>query len=161
MQALEEVQLQHNHFKGPLPRSLGELILVRHFNMSYNNLSQPLPEEIGGMKSLIQLDLQQQETGLSSFIPSSLANLTQIDIINLEFNQLEGTPPLFLANPKYSPMYTGTVGQAAVHMQNNPFWCPLPMWVLNNFPGVECLHCPGDEALDFSVLLWSWHVHEG
>ncbi|KAL4288695.1 hypothetical protein AHAS_Ahas19G0311900 [Arachis hypogaea] len=39
------IDLSHNHFCGAIPRSMIDLTFLSHLNLSYNNLSGPIPGE--------------------------------------------------------------------------------------------------------------------
>ncbi|KAJ0096208.1 hypothetical protein Patl1_17000 [Pistacia atlantica] len=56
-----------------------------------NNLVGPVPEELGGLKSLISLDLY--HNNLTGPIPSSLSSLSNLKFLRLHGNRLTGRIP--------------------------------------------------------------------
>ena len=68
------------------------LIIVTLIDVSCNNLSGPIPEELGEFKSLYFLNLL--HNAFTSQIPPSLGNLTQLESLDLSSNNLTGEIPM-------------------------------------------------------------------
>ncbi|ESR37344.1 hypothetical protein CICLE_v10030281mg, partial [Citrus x clementina] len=64
--------------------------------LDINALSSSIPDEIGNMKSLS--DLQLSENILNGSIPLALGNLTNLVVLDLSTNKLSGSIPLSFAN---------------------------------------------------------------
>lgn len=68
---------------------------VYEIDLSMNNLSGIIPDEIGNLKWLTQLRLW--GNNLSGVIPASIAN-TNLDYLDLRYNQLSGNIPYAIGN---------------------------------------------------------------
>ena len=69
---------------------------VTNISVSGNNLKGYIPEEIGNLQSLVQLDLMSNR--LSGPIPNSICNLTNLVELRLENNRLSGQIPADIGN---------------------------------------------------------------
>ncbi|CAL4889954.1 unnamed protein product [Urochloa decumbens] len=65
-------------------------------DLGRNNLTGPIPQEIGQLKMLYLLNLS--FNGISGEIPQSLCNLTNLQVLDLSSNHLTGTIPAALSN---------------------------------------------------------------
>ncbi|KAJ4718846.1 Receptor-like protein kinase [Melia azedarach] len=89
---LEVLKLIGNPLGGILPSSIGNLSnSVKHVYMYNCNISGSIPEEIGKLINLIDLDLGNNE--LTGPIPVSLGRLQQLQGLNLQLNKLQGSIP--------------------------------------------------------------------
>ena len=88
--------LSRNNLSGPIPAELGNLTRLRGMILSANNLRGPIPRELGNLTNLIWLDLS--ENDLSGPIPAELGKLTRLKELELQFNQLSGQIPPGLGN---------------------------------------------------------------
>ncbi|XP_057726411.1 receptor-like protein 7 [Arachis stenosperma] len=96
---LEELSLYFNEeLKGELPKSNWSSPL-RRLDLSYTAFSGELPDSIGHLKSLNNLQLQ--ECQFDGLIPVSLWNLTQLTELRLSENRLHGEIPSLLSNLKH------------------------------------------------------------
>ncbi|XP_037475419.1 probable LRR receptor-like serine/threonine-protein kinase At1g74360 [Triticum dicoccoides] len=77
--------LDGNCFTGQLPRDIGRLPLVE-LNISRNNMSGPIPSEIGEYLCLERMDLS--FNNLSDELPTSLFKLTELVMFNVSYNPL-------------------------------------------------------------------------
>ncbi|KAM7477948.1 hypothetical protein LguiA_026161 [Lonicera macranthoides] len=93
---LTNLFLDYNQFNGPIPilESLSQLTTL---SLSLNKLDGGDLFWLGKLTKLTELDLIGL-ANLSGDIPSSFANLTQLEIINLPDNQLAGEIPSWLTN---------------------------------------------------------------
>lgn len=69
---------------------------VRNINLSYNNLTGQLPEELGKLAELNSLNLD--SNNLTGEIPECISKLTSLQYLNLSFNTLEGNIPTVIGN---------------------------------------------------------------
>lgn len=120
------IDLSNNNLAGPIPEEIGTLVGLINLNLSRNLISGKIPEQIGNLQSLESLDLSNNH--LSGEIPWDLSNLTSLSYMNLSYNNLSGRIPSghqldTLSSDDPTSMYIG-----------NPDLCghPLPK------------QCPGD-----------------
>ncbi|MFQ6640885.1 hypothetical protein Gotur_015221 [Gossypium turneri] len=86
------IDFSSNHFKGSIPKELGELNSVIVLNFSHNSLAGNIPPSLGKMAALESLDLSSNK--LQGRIPVQLTDLTFLGALNLSNNNLEGHIPL-------------------------------------------------------------------
>ncbi|XP_057826137.1 putative leucine-rich repeat receptor-like serine/threonine-protein kinase At2g24130 [Cryptomeria japonica] len=86
------IDLSNNNLSGGIPEEMGSLQGVIAVNLSRNNLSGWIPKTLGGMEQLESLDLSVNK--LSGKIPLELQSLNYLEFLNLSFNMLEGKVPL-------------------------------------------------------------------
>ena len=77
-----------NNLSGPIPPELGELTGLESLQFRSNNLTGPIPAELGKLSNLESLDLG--ENDLSGPIPSELGRLSNLRGLYLHDNALEG-----------------------------------------------------------------------
>ncbi|CAL9201555.1 unnamed protein product, partial [Musa hybrid cultivar] len=85
------IDLSNNNLSGNIPEELGNLHGLRSLNLSRNYLIGQIPRSIDGMKQLEVLDLSRNN--LSGEIPSGLATLNFLNQLNLSYNNLSGRIP--------------------------------------------------------------------
>ncbi len=90
------LDLSFNNLSGPIPSELGELSELAELNLHSNDLSGSIPPELGNLSKLRKLELP--STGLSGEIPPELGRLTRLTILGLEHNNLSGRIPPELGN---------------------------------------------------------------
>ncbi|TYI32377.1 hypothetical protein ES332_A04G056400v1 [Gossypium tomentosum] len=86
------IDFSSNHFKGSIPKEVGELKSLIVLNFSHNSLAGNIPPLLGKLAALESLDLSSNK--LQGRIPMQLTNLTFLGVLNLSHNNLEGTIPL-------------------------------------------------------------------
>ncbi|MBA0756609.1 hypothetical protein Gogos_021354 [Gossypium gossypioides] len=86
------IDFSSNHFKGPIPKAIGELNSLIVLNFSHNSLTVNIPPSLGKLAALESLDLSSNK--LQGRIPMQLTNLTFLGALNLSHNNLEGPIPL-------------------------------------------------------------------
>ncbi|KAG4204346.1 hypothetical protein ERO13_A04G042200v2 [Gossypium hirsutum] len=86
------IDFSSNHFKGSIPKEVGELKSLIVLNFSHNSLAGNIPPSLGKLAALESLDLSSNK--LQGRIPMQLTNLTFLGVLNLSHNNLEGTIPL-------------------------------------------------------------------
>ncbi|PWA59020.1 LRR receptor-like serine/threonine-protein kinase GSO2 [Artemisia annua] len=85
------LDLSGNQFSGPIPEDLMSLAGLRYMNLSGNHLKGRIPEEIGKMTSLESLDISLNQ--LNGRIPWSISGLSSLSSLNVSFNKLTGEIP--------------------------------------------------------------------
>jgi Leucine-rich repeat (LRR) protein len=89
--SVSTLALQGNNLTGPLPPEIGSLSNLRFLYLQDNNLTGPIPSEIGDLASLLYLYLGENPLGGS--IPARITDLTGLRILYLPKAQLEGPIP--------------------------------------------------------------------
>lgn len=85
------IDLSKNNLSGDIPEELASLVELRSLNLSENQLAGVIPDGIGDMKQLESLDLSMNS--LSGQIPNSFTLLSSLAYLNLSFNKLTGKIP--------------------------------------------------------------------
>ena len=73
VEGVSRLELSNNQLSGPIPKELGDLKNLRLFSLYSNQLSGPIPPELGNLSSLQHLSLSDNQ--LSGPIPPELNNL--------------------------------------------------------------------------------------
>ncbi|KAB1213346.1 Receptor-like protein 12 [Morella rubra] len=82
-----------NKFDGPIPEELGGLKSLYLLNLSHNAFTGPIPSSLGNLSKLESLDLSSNK--LTGKIPQQLADgLIFLSVLNLSFNQLVENIPM-------------------------------------------------------------------
>uniref|UniRef100_A0A0D9Y3K5 non-specific serine/threonine protein kinase n=1 Tax=Oryza glumipatula TaxID=40148 RepID=A0A0D9Y3K5_9ORYZ len=107
LRTLVTIDVSDNALNGTIPKSIGELALLRGLNMSHNTLTGPIPSQLGALQELESLDLSSND--LSGEIPQELAQLHFLSVLNLSYNALVGRIP---DSPQLSNnlSYLGNIG---------------------------------------------------
>ena len=90
------ILLDFNDLSGPIPIEIGNLNKLRDIDLSSNNLSDIIPIEIGNLTNLVELDLSR--TDLSRSIPKEIGNLTDLEKLDLSSTDLSGSIPTEIGN---------------------------------------------------------------
>ena len=88
--------LQYNNLSGPIPGELGSLIGLTRLDLDGNNLSGPIPSELGNLGNLT--DLWLDLNNLSGPIPGELGSLGNLEDLSVAGNALSGPIPLELGS---------------------------------------------------------------
>ena len=83
--------MSNNNFVGKIPDAIGRLYSLRNLNLSHNLLIGNIPPSIGKLSLLGGLDLSSNR--LNGRIPQELVSLTFLGVFNLSNNRLEGPIP--------------------------------------------------------------------
>ena len=88
---LVKIDLARNNLSGPIPPELGELANLTSLSLGGNNLSGPIPPELGGLANLTSLSLV--GNNLSGPIPPELGEFANLASLSLGGNNLSGPIP--------------------------------------------------------------------
>ncbi|CAN6561064.1 unnamed protein product [Malus baccata var. baccata] len=109
------MDLSFNNITGSIPTEIGQLKLLQELYLDDNDFSGNIPDQISELKNLEGLDLSKNH--LSGKIPSSLASLNFLKSFAVSYNNLEG------------PIPTSTQLQSfeASAFEGNPKLCGAPL----------------------------------
>ena len=91
VESTTELDLRNNELTGPIPPEIGYLTNLTYLDLRYNQLTGSIPPEIGNLTNLTLLDLRNNQ--LTGFIPTEIGNLTNLTLLILSNNQLTGEIP--------------------------------------------------------------------
>ena len=96
--AAEVVGSEHQHDRQPvedelenLPEALGNLSSLTELDLRNNKL-MALPESLGGLSNLVYLDLRANPL---TMLPASIGNLPRLEKLDLRWTRLASTPEWF------------------------------------------------------------------
>ena len=112
---VEALTLLDNQLSGPIPSQLGQLTNLARLTLSENQLSGPIPPELGQLTNLARLTLSVNQ--LSGPIPPELGGLTNLDTLHLIYNQLSGPIP---------PELGGLTNLGNLQLYDNQLSGPIP-----------------------------------
>ncbi|KAL8458517.1 hypothetical protein ACS0TY_036150 [Phlomoides rotata] len=135
------INLSKNNLSGNIPEELTRLVELRSLNLSQNRLSGSIPEKVGDMKQLESVDFSLNS--LSGQIPKSMALLSFLNYLNLSYNKLTGE----------IPTSTQLVGLDASSFIGNSL-CGPPLTIRCSKDGPE----PIEENEEESVIEWVYVV---
>ncbi|XP_039051722.1 receptor-like protein EIX2 [Hibiscus syriacus] len=101
LKLIKLVDLSDNNLTGQIPEEITTLIDLLSLNLSRNDLVGKIPGNIGAMNTLECVDLS--ENRLSGEIPESMSRLTFLSYLNLSYNNLSGKIPLGTQLQSFSP----------------------------------------------------------
>ena len=91
-----ELDLSGNQLTGPIPAELGNLINLEYLVLGSNELTGPIPAELGDLTNLSSLHLGFNE--LTGPIPAELGDLINLEYLVLGSNELTGPIPAELGD---------------------------------------------------------------
>uniref|UniRef100_A0A199UAN8 Leucine-rich repeat-containing N-terminal plant-type domain-containing protein n=1 Tax=Manihot esculenta TaxID=3983 RepID=A0A199UAN8_MANES len=125
------LNLARNHFEGDILFSAGDDCKLKTLDLSHNNFSGEVPERLLSNCTSLSL-LRLSHNNFHGQI--ALFNLTQIDDLQLNDNQFEGT--LSSLHTKFSHQSYGPI---VLHLSNNRLHGEIPHW-MGNFTGLIYLN---------------------
>nr|CAD1821557.1 unnamed protein product [Ananas comosus var. bracteatus] len=154
--ALLVMDLSGNNLSSQIPEEIVALGLLQSLNLSGNHLTGIIPEKLGDIRSLESLDLLLNE--LQGAIPQSLSALTFLNYLNLSYNNLSGRIP--------TGSQLGTLDNSSIYI-GNTYLCgsptgkncseneTMPNIVRDNYNGSESTWPYLGMGLGFAVGFWS------
>ncbi|PWA43600.1 leucine-rich repeat domain, L domain-like protein [Artemisia annua] len=125
---VKTIDLSSNNLTGQIPNEVTNLHELLVLDLSNNYLVGEIPRDIGQMTQLLTLNLSVNM--FSGEIPSTMSRMTSLNYLDLSYNDLWGRIPSGTQLQTFDPSrYTGNVGLCG---------SPLPK------------KCPGDEELEGS-----------
>ncbi len=95
--SVRNIILRNNNLSGPLPPELGDLSAMGgELTLNSNQLSGPIPPELGALVNLQTLNLD--SNSLTGSIPPELGNMSRLRNLWLSRNNLDGSIPPELGN---------------------------------------------------------------
>ncbi|KAL4634644.1 hypothetical protein ACB092_04G215200 [Castanea dentata] len=91
LQLVKIIDLSNNNLSGEIPEEVMHLKGLQSLDLSSNNLTGRIPENIGDMGSVESIDFSSNQ--LSGQIPQSMSSLTFLSRLNLSNNNLIGKIP--------------------------------------------------------------------
>ncbi|KAI8002821.1 LRR receptor kinase SERK2 [Camellia lanceoleosa] len=85
------VELYSNNISGPIPSDLGNLTDLVSLDLYLNGFTGPIPDTLGKLSKLRFLRLN--NNSLTGPIPMSLTNISSLQVLDLSNNRLAGTVP--------------------------------------------------------------------
>lgn len=123
LQSIEVLRFAFNSFTGPMPVGVMNGSRLRILDLGGNFLTGPLPPEIcPSVNNYVLEQLLLSNNGLSGVVPAALSNCTGLVIIDLSFNQLQGSIPSELSSlrnlERLSLWYNGLTGEIPAEIGN-------------------------------------------
>ncbi|CAI9289997.1 unnamed protein product [Lactuca saligna] len=91
LKLLKSIDLSSNNLTGQIPNEITNLSDLIALNFSMNTLSGEIPQHIGEMKKLLTLDLSRNN--LSGKIPSGMSQMSLLNYLDLSYNHFSGRIP--------------------------------------------------------------------
>ena len=127
------LSLSGNQLTGPVPPELGNLASLELLSLDDNELTGPVPPELGNLASLEELSLSGNQ--LTGPVPPELGKLSSLEWLHLSGNQLTGPVPPELG--KLSSLEW-------LHLSGNQLTGPVPP-ELGKLSSLEWLYLSGNE----------------
>ncbi|KAL3537493.1 hypothetical protein ACH5RR_000859 [Cinchona calisaya] len=150
---IELVDLSNNHFRGPIPQNISQIMPDLIFlALSNNELSGEIPISIGEMSSLQVIDLSMNN--LSGSTPSSIGNCSYLKALDLRNNKLSGVIPDSLGQLKqlqslhlndnmfsneFPSSFKNLSSLETLDLGNNRLSGIIPSWIADSFPNIRIL----------------------
>ncbi|XP_010273195.1 PREDICTED: receptor-like protein 12 [Nelumbo nucifera] len=120
--------LSNNHIIGQIPTSIGKIPYLGVVALSRNNLTGTIPSSLANCSDLMVLDLKQNH--LSGLIPRSFGHLKWLQSLHLSDNMLFGDLPMSMQN--CTILETLDLG-------SNNFSGEFPSWIGESLPALRIL----------------------
>ncbi|CAA0809818.1 Probable LRR receptor-like serine/threonine-protein kinase [Striga hermonthica] len=115
MSNIGELHLRKNNLTGPIPECFGKLKSLRIISLGFNKLNSSIPLNFWNLKDLLLLDLSSNR--LSGQLPYEFAGLRQLNQLDLSYNQFSGDVPRTI---------DGCESLAYLDLSNNKFERSIP-----------------------------------
>ncbi|TVU33046.1 hypothetical protein EJB05_24827, partial [Eragrostis curvula] len=123
------LDLSYNNLSGPIPKELFFIsTLSRFMHLAHNSLSGTVPPEVGNLKSIGELDFSHNM--ISGNIPASIGECQGLEYLNTSGNLLQGIIPQSLGNLR---------GLLVLDLSYNNFSGTIPE-ILGNLIGLHSLN---------------------
>ncbi|KAI8021572.1 Receptor-like protein EIX2 [Camellia lanceoleosa] len=116
LELVNVIDLSSNNLSGEIPEEIANLSDLGTLNLSRNQLTGKIPKKIGELRWLETLDLSSNH--LSGSIPSTMSSLTSLNHLNLSYNNFSGSIP--------STNQFQTFNDPSIY-EGNPELCGLPL----------------------------------
>ena len=93
---MTHLDLSYNQLTDSLPVEIGNLDSLRYFNIAYNQLTGEIPSSIGNLSRLT--DFKLYSNSIAGSLPVEMGNLVYLEYLNVYNNQLTGAIPPELGN---------------------------------------------------------------
>ncbi|KAI3856819.1 hypothetical protein MKX03_014137 [Papaver bracteatum] len=149
---LQYLYLHGNQLTGPIPKQLGKCSNLLELDLSSNKLNGSIPLTIGSLISLqIGMDLSRNE--LSGEIPTDFGKLNKLERLNLSHNNLSGSIP-----PSFVEMVSLTIVDVAYNKLSGSIpsikaFQDAPFDSLKNNSGLCGNHSGGFKSCKSSVIV--------
>ncbi|KAM5555280.1 hypothetical protein ABKV19_023266 [Rosa sericea] len=139
---IKKFDLSSNNLSGEIPEEVKNLMALGSLNLSHNHLTGKIPEGIGSLHELEALDLSNNH--LWGLIPSSMTSMTSLSKLNLSFNNFSGPIP----SANQFPTFDST------SFEGNSRLCgpPLPTQCSSAFPNDPAVKVEEDEEDKYGKL---------
>ncbi|KAG9441194.1 hypothetical protein H6P81_017048 [Aristolochia fimbriata] len=112
------IDISSNNLSGEIPEELLRLSGLLVLNLSRNSLTGRIPDKIADLEELLSLDVS--ENKLSGEIPSSISTMSFLTYLNMSNNNLSGRIPLGGQMHTFSPSsFTGNVALCGAPLPKN------------------------------------------
>lgn len=115
---LTELELGANKFSGTIPGFWSSMPSLRSLNLYYNNFTGQIPATLGNASQLTTLELSSNYSLDAAPLPSSFANLT-----NMQYLYLNG------CNITSLPILSGLTNLKYLQVSSNQLTGPVPSWI--------------------------------
>lgn len=143
---LVSLDLSRNNLSGDLPEEITKLSGLMVLNLSRNHVSGHIPGSISKLKQLSSLDLSSNR--LSGAIPQSLASLSFLGNLNLSNNEFSGKVPYI--------DHVTTFDETS--FAGNPGLCGAPLVVKCPHNNLDEKWSPGDNSVDGFHSTWFYLI---
>jgi len=109
------IAMFNNNLSGPIPVELGQLNELRSLTLENNKLTGSLPAQLGNLTSLRNLSFSGNQ--LSGSIPPELGNLVMLEQLSLFYNKLNGNIP---------PRLGGLINLVSIFLDGNELTGSIP-----------------------------------
>ena len=122
--SVTQLSLYRNELTGPIPVELGDLSSLTSLNLSSNGLTGPIPVELGDLSSLTSLNLS--SNGLTGPIPVELGDLSSLTSLSLSWNRSWSLSSDGLTGP--IPVELGDLSSlTSLNLSSNGLTGPIPV----------------------------------